>query len=937
MPVWNPTANELFLSALEIEAPDARQAHLDAACGNDTDLRKQVEALLQAHVAASGFLERPVDAQRTGAFTSDTGTGVAEALPGDRIGSYRLLQSLGEGGMGAVWVAEQDQPVKRRVALKLIKAGMDSTQVLRRFEAERQALALMDHQNIAKVFDAGTTPQGRPYFAMELIKGVPITKFCDQEHLTPRERLELFLPVCQAVQHAHQKGVIHRDLKPSNVLIGLYDGKPVPKVIDFGVAKATGQRLNEQTIFTEVGQIVGTLEYMAPEQAELNNLDIDTRADIYSLGVILYELLAGSPPFTARQLRGAAFTEMLRMIREVEPPKPSTRLSSSDELPSIAANRKLEPKRLTRAVHGDLDWIVMKAIDKDRGRRYETANGLGRDIQRYLSDEPVEACPPSATYRLRKFAHKNRAALSTAAAIVLLLVSGLTVSVWQAVRASRAAEGERLARIEAQEQKESALLSAAGEAEERKKAEAKEAEANAVVKFFEDKIFAAARPEGQDGGLGREVTLRKAIEASLPFVEESFTDQPLIEMRLRRTLGFSFSYLGEPAMAAEQDRLALDLCKAKLGPDHPDTLRNMNNLASSYADLGRLQEALALREETLKLQRAKLGPDHPDTLRSMNNLGNSYAALGRHQEALALRETTLELRRAKLGPDHPDTLASMMGLGNSYADLGRRQEELALREETHRLRKSKLGPDHPDTIRSMMTLANCYSTMSRHQEARSLHEETYKLCKAKLGPNHPDTLRAMNNLANNYSALGRQHEALALREETLSLYKAKLGSDHPDTLRSMMSVANSYYNLGRHQEALALYEENLKLRRDKLGPDHSDTLTSMNNLAITYADLGRHQEALALHEETLKSRKAKLGPDHPDTAISIYGIASTHALMAAKSPDPAKEKDLAMDWLRQAVAAGFKNVKWLKEDKDLDALREREDFKTLLAELLTKP
>src|SRR5271156_6634859 len=298
-------------------------------------------------------------------------TVIGERLPehvGIVIGPYRLLQKLGEGGMGTVWVAEQSEPVKRRVALKLIKIGMDTTQVLRRFEAERQALALMDHQNIAKVLDAGTTPQGRPYFAMELIKGIPITKYCDQEHLTPRERLELFIPVCQAVQHAHQKGVIHRDLKPSNVMIALYDGNPVPKIIDFGVAKATGPRLTDQTLYTEFGTVVGTLEYMSPEQAELNQLDVDTRSDIYSLGVLLYELLTGSTPLEHKRIKESVFLEVLRVIREEESPRPSLRLSTTDELPSIAACRYVEPRKLSGLVRGELDWIVMKALEKDRNR-----------------------------------------------------------------------------------------------------------------------------------------------------------------------------------------------------------------------------------------------------------------------------------------------------------------------------------------------------------------------------------------------------------------------------------------------------------------------------------------------------------------------------------------------------------------------------------------
>jgi WD40 repeat protein/serine/threonine protein kinase len=350
--------------------------------------------------------------------------------PGGWIGPYKLLQKLGEGGMGTVYVAQQEKPVARRVALKIIKAGMDSSQVIARFEQERQALALMDHPNIAKVLDAGTTDAGRPYFVMELVKGIPVTKFCDLEHLTPRERLDLFIPICHAVQHAHQKGIIHRDLKPSNVIIALYDGKPVPKVIDFGVAKATSHKLTERTVFTEVGQMVGTLEYMAPEQAELNNLDIDTRADIYALGVLLYELLTGGPPFTGKELRSMAFAEMLRMIREVEPQKPSTKLSSSDQLVSIAAMRKVDPARLTKLLAGDLDWIVMKALDKERGRRYDTANALALDILRHLHDEPVLATPPGAGYRLRKFARRHPAPIALAAVslVAALAVVGLLVA-----------------------------------------------------------------------------------------------------------------------------------------------------------------------------------------------------------------------------------------------------------------------------------------------------------------------------------------------------------------------------------------------------------------------------------------------------------------------------------------------------------------------------
>ncbi|HEX5103446.1 MAG TPA: serine/threonine-protein kinase, partial [Pirellulaceae bacterium] len=343
--------------------------------------------------------------------------------PGTQIGPYKLLQQIGEGGMGVVYMAEQKEPVERRVALKIIKPGMDTRQVIARFEAERQALAIMDHVNIARVLDAGTTEQGRPYFVMELVHGVPITKYCDDNHLTPRQRLELFVPVCQAIQHAHQKGIIHRDIKPSNVMVTLYDGQPVPKVIDFGVAKATEQKLTERTLFTQYGTMVGTLEYMSPEQAEMSALGVDTRSDIYSLGVLLYELLTGSTPLTHKRMKEAAYAEILRMIKEEEPPKPSTRLSDSGEaLASISANRHTEPAKLSKLMRGELDWIVMKTLEKDRNRRYETANGFAADVQRYLDDEPVQACPPSAWYRFRKFARRNRRAVITTTVLVVAML-----------------------------------------------------------------------------------------------------------------------------------------------------------------------------------------------------------------------------------------------------------------------------------------------------------------------------------------------------------------------------------------------------------------------------------------------------------------------------------------------------------------------------------
>jgi len=486
MGVWNPKANALFLQAIELPAPERRLAFLDEACAGDPALRVEVEQLLKAHDEAGNFLRSPLlgkEPTLDGAPESDKdlpckdlglapdeftrlGPSLHSPVPkGPRtvIGPYKLLQQIGAGGMGVVYMAEQTEPVGRRVALKIIKPGMDSRQVIARFEAEEQALAMMDHPNIAKVFEAGTTDSGQPYFVMELIKGIPITQYCDQHHLTPRQRLELFVPVCHAVQHAHQKGIIHRDIKPTNVLVAEYDDRPVPKIIDFGVAKATQQQLTERTIFTQLGQVVGTIDYMSPEQAKLNQLDIDTRSDIYSLGVLLYELLTGETPLDRQRLRSAAFDEMLRIIREEQPPQPSHRLSSSQSLPSIAANRQTEPKALSTLVRGELDWIVMKALEKDRERRYETANGVAADIERYLSDEPVLACPPSAAYRFKKFAQRNKATIAAILLIALALILGLVGTSSQAVRATRAErtarhsfEEERHARQEATRERESA-------------------------------------------------------------------------------------------------------------------------------------------------------------------------------------------------------------------------------------------------------------------------------------------------------------------------------------------------------------------------------------------------------------------------------------------------------------------------------------------------
>lgn len=413
----------IFKVAREIASPAAIVLYLQQVCGENSDLLNRVQALLRVEAEQPGFLESPV------AFIAAAGP-PCTALVGSYIGPYKLLQELGQGGMGIVYVVEQKEPVQRQLALKLIQPGMDSRHVIARFEAERQSLAMMDHPGIAKVLDAGTTDSGRPFFVMELVRGIPINEYCDQHQLTPRKRLQLFVQVCHAVQHAHQKGIIHRDLKPSNILVANYDEEAVAKIIDFGVVKAIGQPLTEKTVFTQVGQLVGTIDYMSPEQAKLNQLDVDTRTDVYSLGVLLYELLTGETPFERQRLHSAALDERLRIIREEDPPRPSTRLNSSAARVYIAAQRQTEPKKLALLVRGDLDWIVMKALEKDRTRRYQTAYALAMDIQRYLADEPVLACPPSATYRFRKFARRNKAVVLATLLVSVALIVGSFISLW---------------------------------------------------------------------------------------------------------------------------------------------------------------------------------------------------------------------------------------------------------------------------------------------------------------------------------------------------------------------------------------------------------------------------------------------------------------------------------------------------------------------------
>jgi serine/threonine protein kinase len=625
----------IFLEALEKTDPAERAAYLDWTCANNAPLRDHVEQLLGALDNAGSFMAAPpghadswADATRAPGGGSTVPTSESRPIaegPGARIGPFKLLERIGEGGMGVVFMAEQDTPVRRTVALKIIKPGMDSSHVIARFEAERQALALMDHPNIARVFDAGTTETGRPYFVMELVKGAAITDYCDRNALSPRERLELFVPVCQAIQHAHQKGIIHRDIKPTNVLVTLYDGKPVPKMIDFGVAKAIDQSLTEMTLFTQFGQVVGTLEYMSPEQAGIGELDIDTRSDVYSLGVLLYELLTGSTPLEKTKLRQAAYAEIIRQIREEEPPKPSTRLSESRAtLLSISAQRQTEPARLARLVRGELDWIVMKALEKDRNRRYETASGLARDVECHLAGDPVEAGRPSSLYRLRKLVRRQRARLLTVGSFAGLMVAVAAFGTVMAVEiarqrmiaelhARRAIEAEHLARLTAEKSRQAT------------------AEAGAVRDFVQNSLIPGPPGAASENDL-RHPKVLSALDTAGSEIEKSFAGHPAQEASLRMTMGVACSNLGEPSKAVIQFERAFALRSQALGREHPDSLASMEDLARALNAVGALPKVESVRRQIVAVYET-ISPDAWVTFQGRSMLGENLLRQKKYADA----------------------------------------------------------------------------------------------------------------------------------------------------------------------------------------------------------------------------------------------------------------------------------------------------------------
>jgi eukaryotic-like serine/threonine-protein kinase len=732
--------------------------------------------------------------------------GITEAAAESRsIGPYQLVAKLGEGGMGQVWLAEQTAPVHRKVALKLIRAGVYDKTMLLRFQSERQSLAMMDHPAIAKVFDAGATPEGEPYFVMEYVPGIPITDYCDRKHMPIEERLELFIRACEGVQHAHQKAIIHRDLKPANILVVEVDGKPVPRIIDFGLAKAANPQATGQTLFTQLGLFVGTPGYMSPEQADPGVQDVDTRTDVYSLGVILYALLTGSKPFDVREWHKKSLLEVLRQLREEDPPAPSTKIKSNAPLSaSSAARRSMTVKQFTKALRGDLDWIAMKAIEKDRTRRYGTPSELAADVRRYLNHEPVVARPASVGYRVEKYVRRHRFGVAAAAAILVVLIASAILEAVQLQQTRR--ERDRATRI-----------------------------AEFVTGMFQVVNPSEAR--------GNTITAREVLDKASGQIGSGLSSDPGLQAQLMQTMAQTYTGLGLYGRAQPLTERALVIQQSLLGERSRETLETQSDLAQLMRSRGHFSEAEKLLVPTLDLQRKVLGPADPDTLLTMDRLGYVYANEARYSEAEGLFRQTLAAERRVLGPDNSQTLSTLNELAEILTPQGRYAEADEIYSQLIAAQRRTLGPDHPATLLSMSHAAENLSEEGRYADAEKMFADVLAGQRRVLGPEHPQTLRAMTILGVTLMREGRYAEADKLQSQVIEVKRRVLGPAHTSTLQSMEMEATCLSGEGRYSDADKMFRDVIQTaKRNNL---RGTVAEAWYNYATAEARRGRVDDAFA--------------------------------------------------------------------------------------------